>query len=214
MFDCLKFSCAFGMILLLFSCTNAHDVSIPDATRTASEDSTFQQLKTEGRLLGLEQKFFQAIEKLDVASTLRPDDAHVHLMLGEAYYHVGNRRESLSHLERSRALAPNNYQIESWLGTVHMGMGHLGEAEFAYTNVLTVKPNDYNALVYMGYIAFQKKDYRSCHQFFQRYKELVEVIDPARLTEQEKRRYQQATEYHQACDISWRYEARKLQQSL
>ncbi|GJL55253.1 MAG: hypothetical protein NPIRA02_23850 [Nitrospirales bacterium] len=185
-----------------------------DATQRTLEDSTFQQLKTEGRLLGLEQKFFQAIEKLRLASTLRPDDAQTHLMLGEAYYHVGNRQESLTHLERSRALAPNNYQIESWLGTVHIGMGHLGEAELAYGNVLAVKPNDYNALVYMGYIAFQKKDYRSCHQYFQRYTKLVERIDPARLTEQEKRRYQQATEYNRACDVNWRYEVRKLENFL
>jgi len=214
MFHIAKISCIFGMATMLLSCTNAPDVSIGETVHGVSNESTFQQLKTEGRLLGLEKKSLQAIEKLNLAATLQPDDAHVHLMLGEANYHVGNRQESLTHLERSRELTPNNYQVESWLGTVHMGLGQLGEAEFAYTNVLTVKPNDYNALVYMGYIAFHKKDYRSCHQYFQRYKKLVEVIEPARLTEQEKLRYQQATEYYRACETSWRYQARKLQKSL
>jgi len=213
MFQLAKISCAFGLAMMLLSCTSSHDGSIRKTVLGNSDESTFQQMKTDGRLLGLEKKFLQAIEKLDLAATLRPDDAHVHLMLGEAYYHVGNRQESLTHLKRSRELAPNNYQVESWLGTVHMGLGQLREAEFAYANVLTVKPNDYNALVYMGYLAFHKKDYRSCYQYFQRYKNLVEVIELARLPEEEKLRYEKATEYYHACETSWHYEARRLQQS-
>ncbi len=210
MFDIVKIYFTLSIALTLLSCTTSNELT----TRTEPADITFQQLKTEGRLLGLDRKFFQAIEKLDQAASLKPDDPHVHLMLGEAYFHVGNGQNSLTHLERSRELAPNNYQIESWLGTINIELGKLNEAEIAYTNVLAIKPNDYNALVYMGYIAFHKRDYPTCQEYFERYKRLVDIIEPARLTEKEKARYQQATEYSQACATRWRHDTRKLRKSL
>ncbi len=194
------FPCILASALMLFSCTTSGDIPIRGENYTISQESTFHQLKSQGKLLGQEKRYFQAIVKLDQAAALHPNDAQVHLMLGEAYFHIGNAWSSLAHLERSRELAPNTYQIESWIGTVNIEIGQFIAAEEAYSNVLAMKPNDYNALVYMGYIAFHRKDYQTCQQYFQRYKRLVEVIEPARLTEQEKLRYQQATEYFQACD--------------
>ena len=214
MFRMAIYSSTLLVVVSLFACGAPQKVASQSSLESMSDDAIFQQLKTEGRLLGIEKKFFQAIEKLDQAAMLRPDDAHVHLMLGEAHFHVGHGPESLIHLKKSQKLAPNNYQVESWLGTIHIELGQLNEAEVAYSNVLAMKPNDYNALVYMGYIAFYKKDYPTCQAYFERYKRLVEITEPARLTEQEKRRYRQATEYHQACDASWRDETQKLHKTL
>ncbi|MCA9473791.1 MAG: hypothetical protein MRJ96_14340 [Nitrospirales bacterium] len=207
-------SCMLFLIITLVACSASQGVASRSHLQPMADEDNFQRLKTEGRLLGIEKKFFQAIIKLDQAALLRPNDVHVHLMLGEAHFHVGHGSESLAHLKKSRELAPNNYQVESWLGTIHIELGQLSEAEVAYSNVLALKPNDYNALVYMGYIAFHKKDYPTCQAYFKRYKRLIEVIEPTRLTEQEKRRYQQATEYYRACDASWRDETLKLHKTL
>ncbi len=192
----------FTASIMLFGCAAKHDTVNQERSLIDSQQSAFQLLKSEGRLLGQKKKYFQAIAKLDQAVVLEPNDPHVHLMLGEAYFHIGNEWASLAHLERSRELAPNNYQIETWIGTINIELGQLSRAAEAYSKVLMLKPNDYNALVYMGYIAFHRKDYRTCQSYFERYKKLVDVIEPARLTEQEKLRYQQATEYHQACNTN------------
>ncbi len=167
-------------------------------TGTAQEYS-FDQLLEEGLSHGKAREYSKALEKLQEANALNPDNHSVHTMIGQIYLGRRNELKSLQHLKRAQQLAPRDDDILTWLGHAYIIFGKYNEAKTAYGKVLDLKPNDYEALLNMGLIAYLENDSFVCQLYLGRYKDLVEEIDPGRMTEELRYQYQRMNEYLQNC---------------
>ncbi len=115
------------------------------SVRTAQRDCTrvteFCHLgnsRTDATRLRYDPGVALPIEKLKQLLALDPDDAALHLALGQAYIDAGRFAEAVTSLERAVALNPQ-YTAAYWpLGKALEGAGHVDDAMAVYQQGLVV----------------------------------------------------------------------------
>jgi tetratricopeptide (TPR) repeat protein len=100
--------------------------------------------KDEGVRLLKEGKLREAIEQLEKALALDPDDPRLHTYLGAAYNGVPDKLHAIHHFEESLRLAetPKGYYN---LGLVYESVHRVDEAVRQYRMALDIDPNYANA---------------------------------------------------------------------
>src|SRR6202140_5620549 len=69
-------------------------------------------------------RYNRAVDALNGAIAKSPNDASLHLLLGESYYQLGEFPRAVASLERAVQLAPKESEYHDWLGKAY---GRKGE---------------------------------------------------------------------------------------
>jgi len=86
-------------------------------------------------------RYQEAMELLQQAMTLKPDDAFITDSMGWLQYRMGNHAEAVKYLKRALAIR-NDAEIAAHLGEVLWVTGNQKEAESVWTNALHETPDN------------------------------------------------------------------------
>ena len=92
----------------------------------------------------------------------------INLRLGWLSYSAGMYKESLNYYQIAVDLMP--YSIEAKTGLVYpaVALGNMTQVVETYRKILEIDPQNSNANYRMGYIYYDKKDYQSAHNYFEK----------------------------------------------
>jgi len=99
-----------------------------------------------GVLRAQQGRMAEALEKIDAALALAPDDAEMHLNRANVLKSTGRLDEALAAYDRALTLKPDWAQGENNRGTVLKALGRFEEALAAYDRALAIDPNNPEAL--------------------------------------------------------------------
>jgi Flp pilus assembly protein TadD len=88
----------------------------------------------------------KAIALLEKAAELQPDQAEIHLGLGNALFHAGRMAEAAVEFEHALRTDPRNFRAANNLGTVLLRSQHPAQAVTAYRKALELSPEYPEAL--------------------------------------------------------------------
>ena len=89
------------------------------------------------------QHFEKALELIQTAVSIRPDDGFIVDSLGWAYYKIGDFEKAALYLERAVELQPTDPTINEHLGDAYWQVGRRNEARFQWNHALElVDPDD------------------------------------------------------------------------
>jgi Flp pilus assembly protein TadD len=88
------------------------------------------------------ERLQQAVGMLQKAYLAQPDSGEIADSLGWAYYNLGDFKAAVQRLERAVALAPISPEINDHLGDAYWRSGRKTEAQFQWSRVLTLNPDD------------------------------------------------------------------------
>jgi Flp pilus assembly protein TadD len=92
-------------------------------------------------LLCLQMKRFgEAVQFIDKALSVAPDDAQAEANLGLALNALGRPQEAVDHFHKSLRLAPNNARVYNNLGNVYFRFRRVKDAIACYQQALTLEP--------------------------------------------------------------------------
>ncbi|HXV25260.1 MAG TPA: tetratricopeptide repeat protein [Alphaproteobacteria bacterium] len=86
------------------------------------------------------ENYDQALEMLNKAVTLRPEDGYIVDSLGWVYYRLGRYEEAVQELEKAIELRPNDPVINDHLGDAYWRVGRRHEARYQWHRALSFKP--------------------------------------------------------------------------
>ena len=116
------------------------------ATTTAAAAPTSQASQYASHLknadsLAKRGDFGRSVRAYRAALGIDKDGVAAHLGLGNAYYELDTLDEALVHLERARALAPDDDQAYVLLGAAYQSAGRSADAITAYERYLALAPD-------------------------------------------------------------------------
>jgi tetratricopeptide (TPR) repeat protein len=91
-------------------------------------------------------KLEEALDLINRALTVKPDDGYFIDSLGWTYYKMGKIDEALAQLNRAVALVPDDAVIQEHLGEIYLKKSQMREAKEAWLRSLELDP-DNNKLV-------------------------------------------------------------------
>ncbi|MBX9726731.1 MAG: tetratricopeptide repeat protein [Rickettsiales bacterium] len=91
--------------------------------------------------LTMNKNLGQAREYLEIASSQRPDDAHIIDSVGWAYYLSGDFNAAVKNFERAIELLPDDVTVNDHLGDAYWRVGRVTEAKFQWERALAFKPD-------------------------------------------------------------------------
>ncbi len=93
-------------------------------------------------------------------------DAFVRRSLGFALYKLGKMDEALSEFLISAGLNPTDDYSRFYIARINLEQKKLDEAQKAIEEAIKINPDFVELWVYAGFIAFDKKDYKSARYYF------------------------------------------------
>jgi len=87
-------------------------------------------------------KLKEALDLINRALTVKPDDGYYIDSLGWTYYKMGNVDEALNQLNRAVALVPDDAVIQEHLGEIYLDKALLQEAKEAWLKSLELDPTN------------------------------------------------------------------------
>jgi cytochrome c-type biogenesis protein CcmH/NrfG len=93
-------------------------------------------------------RFAEAVQELEAARNLAPDQRAILCNLGRAYAYAGRLAEAKAALERAAALDPYAFQTQLTLGRVCRVLGDAEGARRAYEACARIRPTDFNSSPY------------------------------------------------------------------
>lgn len=84
----------------------------------------------------------QALDMIETAVSLRPNDGYIVDSLGWAYYQLGRYADAVETLERANRLTPSDPTINDHLGDAYWQVGRKREAGFQWAKAKEMKPDD------------------------------------------------------------------------
>jgi membrane associated rhomboid family serine protease/Flp pilus assembly protein TadD len=100
-----------------------------------------------------------AIPHLEKAVRALPDDAHTHLLLGDAYVHKKRYAEAAPVLARAAELDPQDFNTHLILGFTLYQLDRLDEAKAELQKAVALKPGEPEAHFYLGLLYFDREEY-------------------------------------------------------
>lgn len=82
-----------------------------------------------------------ALQALQLAQSIAPENPEVYFWLGELYMQKGLAPEALEYAQKAVALQDTNPVYHNLLGTVYLEMENLGKAEIAFRKAYAAEPN-------------------------------------------------------------------------
>jgi cytochrome c-type biogenesis protein CcmH len=146
------------------------EVLDPQQKPSDVQSQVITQAKIEEMVKGLEQK----LEK-------KPDDADGWAMLGRSYSFLRRFEDASAAYARAAALAPNNAQLLADYADVlamTKGRSMQGEPEKIINQALQADSNNIKALALAGTAAFQRHDYSTAIEMWQKILKLVPADSP------------------------------------
>jgi len=152
--------------------------------------------------------FYEELEQFDKAGStvmkglaLDDKDARLHFRLGVIYDKAGDKEGSIRQMKRVIALEPDNANALNYLGYTYADLGrNLDEAERLIKEALKHKPDDGYITDSLGWVYYQKGDYKKALAILEKAVELVpddpvilEHLGDAHLKLEDK---QKAVEYY------------------
>lgn len=115
-------------------------------------------------------QYAKAVEKLNAASRLEPENAEIYQLTAEALLNVAAKEgseaqkerrygEALTSAEKYLSKAPNDKEARYLVGRAALGAGKYDEAVEAFTKVLDKDPDHCNAMANLGKAFVAKKDW-------------------------------------------------------
>ncbi len=119
-------------------------------------------------------RFEEAVSALKQAIEKAPDNANFMFRLGVVYDKQKNKEASIAAMRRVLALDPKHANALNYLGYTYAEMGqNLEEAEQLIIEALKHKPNDGYITDSLGWVYYQKGDYRRALEYLKKAHELV-----------------------------------------
>ena len=126
-------------------------------------------------------KLYEDMEEYDKAiATLReglekdPENAKLYFMLGVIYDKLGNREDAIAMIKEVLRLSPEDPTALNYLGYTYADMGqNLDEAQSLIEQAMQYKPNDGYITDSLGWVLFQKGDYRKAVEVLRQAMNLV-----------------------------------------
>ena len=120
----------------------------------------------------------KAIATLQEVAVLDPKNDQVQFQLGALYDEIKNKDKTVEHMKKAIELNPQNAPALNYLGYTWAEMGvRLDEAEELILRALKVEPNDGFYIDSLGWVYYQRGDYRRAVEQLERAVELT-VDDP------------------------------------
>jgi superkiller protein 3 len=94
-----------------------------------------------------------------------PDNADLHLGLAESLLRLNHAREAVEACRDAAERAPNNPLIHAYLATSHIAAGELQDACVAYRRILSLRPDDLDALSNLGATLGQLKHWKDAAEY-------------------------------------------------
>ncbi|WP_299348265.1 tetratricopeptide repeat protein [uncultured Maritalea sp.] len=88
----------------------------------------------------------EALEMIETAVSLRPNDGYIVDSLGWAYFQLGRYDDAVETLERANRLTPSDATINDHLGDAYWHVGRKREAGFQWAKAKEMKPDEELAL--------------------------------------------------------------------
>ncbi len=114
----------------------------------------------------------RAIEQLEMAVQLAPDNRDAHFLLGNAYTQHGDLEKATQAYQRVLELNPDDVDAHANLGVVYYRMMRLNDAIAQFQAGLTIRPDDAPLHYLMGAAQLQMGDMVAARQSFEKAKSL------------------------------------------
>ncbi len=115
-----------------------------------------------------------AINDLNKAIELNPNDANAHLLRGKAKLGLNQYKNAIDDFSKAIELRPNYGRAYSQRGLVRIGLKQYKNAIDDYSKAIELNPNDANAYFHRGFAKKGLKDYQGSREDFTK----AEEIDP------------------------------------
>jgi tetratricopeptide (TPR) repeat protein len=92
------------------------------------------------------KSYDKALENIDRASELNPNDYEHHLIKGIINYWLNDFQGAFRHLARSVRIDPNLYISQEWLGIVYTELKRWEDAEAAFIKCFELEPDNVNVI--------------------------------------------------------------------
>ena len=110
--------------------------------------------KALGAILMQSGQTAQALEPLQKAAALMPQDPEAHSNLGAALRAAGRNAEAIACYQRAVSLRPDFVQAHGNLGNAYRDLGRLEEAAASYQRTLSLQPDHTDALEQLAYLFY------------------------------------------------------------
>jgi tetratricopeptide (TPR) repeat protein len=123
----------------------------------------------------------EAVECIEKALNLKPDDAQAHANLGLAFQGLKQFKDAGRHFQESLKLAPDNPRAYNNLGGVFMSLGQVQEAAMCFQQAVTLQPNLAEAQFNLGSALLHLQQYKEAALRLQQCLKLKPDFDGARV---------------------------------
>ena len=124
--------------------------------------------------------YAKAVEHLDIAAKLMPNQPFVQHNAGEAHRRAGALVKALAKYRKAIALKPDFAEAHAQAGEAYRALGQTRDAHLAYQAALKINPKLITALNGAGALAMQEDDPAAAAAYFQRALEAAPAKDPGR----------------------------------
>jgi len=136
-------------------------------------------------LLGLlclqSNRFDEAVDCIEKALGLKPDDAQAHANLGLAFQGLNRLKDAGRHFQESLKLAPNNPKAYNNLGGIFISLGQAQEAAACFQQALTLQPDLAEVHFNLGNALMHLQHYKEAALSLQQCLQLKPDFDQARV---------------------------------
>ncbi len=134
----------------------------------------------------------EAIETMERAVALAPDDAEAHFLLGVMKLRTDRVIEAEAELARAVALAPRDAKILAAHGIALRAQKNWSAAERAFLRSLLLEPGDSSTLAALGELYHLSGDFEKCVVRYEQFVWQLEQRNPETLTATEQRALESA----------------------
>lgn len=114
------------------------------------------------------RNYQKAIDYLKKSLALTPDQIETQVLLTEALFQINDFTQALNIISQTATKAPQNGDVQYWLGRVYARLSKDADAEKAFKEMLTLNENDARAYVMLGRIYLKTKSPQEVDGQFQR----------------------------------------------
>ena len=173
----------------LLACGSPPGYVVP---KRSTQEAELRRLKENAEQRSLEGEHEVALRLLQRAESITRTDPAVAFGLATELRHLGRYDEALPYFERVMWLDPGHpgrYRALGQIGMIHRDQSRWPEAIDAFEQVIEMRPSDPIALAMLADLHFRQREYDVSEAYTQRFREVVEGLDPARLPQTDRDRY-------------------------
>ncbi len=185
------------LLVLLLGCSSSRELTPPTPTGPPPEklNELAYHYFTNGTILMLDRQYRNAVVEFEKALALEPNSREIRLSLAECYHSLGEDEKAVAALT---PIEPKDAAVWQRLAQHYRGQGRGEEAWQAYQQVLTLEPDNVDALWYSVRYALAQKRHEEAVRLME---QLTEFQRTPRMMTELARVYQRVGKIDQAIRL-------------